>query len=108
MDKEMLQAEVATIIGVTEICVTNWENGRGEPQIRYMPQIISFLGYVPILPSLETFGERIKFYRQQKGLSHKRFAKLIGVDAGTISLWENGKNQPLGKHLKTLNDTIII
>ncbi|HVX52568.1 MAG TPA: helix-turn-helix transcriptional regulator [Chitinophagaceae bacterium] len=108
MDKGLLQAEVAAVLGVTEQCVTNWENGNGEPQIRYMPQIISFLGYYPLLSDLEIFGNKIKFYRQEKGLSHKRFAKLIGVDAGTISSWENGKNRPLRKHLKTLEDIMIV
>lgn len=38
--------EVAKIIGVTESTVWNWEHGT-EPELRNMPKIIEFLGYVP-------------------------------------------------------------
>ena len=108
MDKELHQADVATFFGVTEICVTNWENGRGEPQVRYMPKVVAFLGVDPYLSNLETFGGRLKYYRQRQGLSHKGISRLIGVDAATISAWENGENNPLGKHIKILQDILEI
>jgi DNA-binding transcriptional regulator YiaG len=94
MDKGLFQAEVAAIIGVSEQCITNWENGNGEPQIRHLPRIGSFLGTKSIFQSLESTSSRIKLYRQKNGLSYKWFANSIGVDAATISKWESGKNKP--------------
>jgi len=32
----------------------------------------------------------------------KRFSKLIGGDAATISSWENGENKPLARHKASL------
>ncbi|WP_457129299.1 helix-turn-helix domain-containing protein [Mucilaginibacter sp. HD30] len=43
----LLQKDVAEIVGVTEECVTGWENGRSSPQIHIYPAISVFLGYYP-------------------------------------------------------------
>jgi DNA-binding XRE family transcriptional regulator len=40
------QKDVAKIIGVTTSSVWNWEHGL-EPELRYQPQIITFLGVNP-------------------------------------------------------------
>jgi DNA-binding XRE family transcriptional regulator len=42
-DLKLLQKEVATLIGVTEDCITNWENNRFKPQKRYLHAINLFL-----------------------------------------------------------------
>ena len=47
IDLRMLQKDVANVIGVSEDCITNWENNRTIPQIQFMPKIIKFLGYNP-------------------------------------------------------------
>jgi DNA-binding XRE family transcriptional regulator len=41
------QKNVAKIIGVSTSSVWNWEHGL-EPELRYQPQIITFLGVNPI------------------------------------------------------------
>jgi transcriptional regulator with XRE-family HTH domain len=46
LDLGLLQLEVATMIEVTESTIWNWEHGT-EPELRHMPKIIEFLGYVP-------------------------------------------------------------
>jgi predicted transcriptional regulator len=46
LDLGLLQHELAETIGVTESTVCNWEHGT-EPELRHMPKIIEFLGYVP-------------------------------------------------------------
>ncbi|MBK8684321.1 MAG: helix-turn-helix transcriptional regulator [Bacteroidetes bacterium] len=43
MKKGLLQKEVAKIIGVTEDCITYWENGRSKPMKKYQLRIESFL-----------------------------------------------------------------
>jgi DNA-binding XRE family transcriptional regulator len=88
----LLQKEVAVILKVTEDCITNWENNRFKPHIKYYPSIISFLGYNPFVYNLETIGGRIKYYRQIHGLNYKKMGQLLRVDASTISIWENNLN----------------
>lgn len=83
-----MQKEVAKLIGVSEDCITYWENGRSEPQIQFIPYIIKFLGYMPLEIDISTLGGKIKDYRVRNGLSHKKMGKLFGVDATTIAAWE--------------------
>ena len=45
LDLGLTQIEVAEIIGVKESTVWNWEHGT-EPELRHIPKIIEFLGYV--------------------------------------------------------------
>lgn len=87
---QLLQKDVAKIIGVSEDCITYWENGRSEPQIQFMPKIIEFLDYVPIEVDSATHRGKLLEYRMRQGLSQKRLGKLVGADANTIARWENG------------------
>jgi len=41
-----------------------------------------------------TFGERLVYARNKKGLNQTQLAKLIGVRPNIISRWENGKQKP--------------
>ncbi len=43
---------------------------------------------------METFGERIKALRLEKGLGQIALAKSIGVGKSVISLWENDSCEP--------------
>jgi len=42
MDLNLLQRDVAGIIGVTECTICNWENGERKPGTKYTPRIIDF------------------------------------------------------------------
>jgi len=90
----MLQKDIATIIGITEDCVTNWENNRNIPQIQFMPKIIKFLGYNPNQCESITLGQKIKKFRVVNGLSLKKFGKLFNVDDSTVLGWEINKIKP--------------
>lgn len=39
-------------------------------------------------------GSRIRKYREDRGLSQKQLAKLIGVSNSRVSNWEQGLNRP--------------
>lgn len=41
------QKDIALQFGVSDDCITYWENKRSEPQIHFYPKIIKFLGFVP-------------------------------------------------------------
>jgi transcriptional regulator with XRE-family HTH domain len=90
----LLQKEVAAIIEVSEDTITYWENGRAVPMIHHYPNIISFLGYNQFNIALESLAGQINAYRILKGLSLKKFGKLIGVDGSTISSWEGAASIP--------------
>lgn len=50
------------------------------------------------LPSRAQFvaAVEVKKIRQQINLSQDKFAKLIGVDVGTLRNWEQGRREPTG------------
>ena len=101
------QADVAKIFEVCEDSITGWENGRSIPQIQYYPKLIEFLGYNPFPIKTDTLGGRIKKYRIENGLSHKKLGEKIGVDASTISAWEENEHIPNAKKMKILEQTFI-
>ena len=86
---KMTQAEVAKEIGVCEPSVFLWEANTVNPEIRYMPAVIRFLGYNP-LPEANTMPEQLVRRRTTlRGSSQKRCgASEIGVDPGTLARWE--------------------
>ena len=47
MDLGITQKEAARRIGANQWTVINWEKGRTEPAVRFVPRIIQFLGYEP-------------------------------------------------------------
>ena len=91
---KLKQADVAKVFDICEDSITGWENGRSEPQIQFYPKIIQFLGYNPFPVNTETLGGQIKNYRIAQGLSHKKFGQKIGVDASTVSGWEDNLHKP--------------
>jgi DNA-binding transcriptional regulator YiaG len=44
----------------------------------------------------------IEVYREQNGLSQEEFGKLVNVEAGTVSRWEQRKRTPRGDDLKNI------
>jgi len=47
LEKHLLQAEVAAILGVDRISVQNWERGVHEPNGKVIAKLTAFLGYNP-------------------------------------------------------------
>lgn len=93
LDSGLLQKEVAECIGVDTNTLINWELNYAAPKIQYLPKIIAFLGYSPV-PAGESFPEKLKTYRQVKGLSQLRLAHVLGVNPTTVVKWEAGTSQP--------------
>ncbi|HLP32820.1 MAG TPA: helix-turn-helix transcriptional regulator [Bacteroidia bacterium] len=100
IDLNLLQREVAVLIGVSEDCITYWENGRSTPQVQHAPAIISFLGCNPFERPEQTFGDRVWNYRYRHGLSHKKMGVKMGVDGSTVCSWENNEFMPHSATLK--------
>jgi DNA-binding transcriptional regulator YiaG len=102
MDLGMYQADVARQFKVSEDCVCYWENGRSHPHLKYFPLIIAFLGYYPFDHETTTFGGKIRRYKYEHGLSNRKFAQMIGVDAATVAKWERNERTPQYK----IRDTV--
>jgi len=102
------QAEVASVIGVSEACITFWENNRSYLQIKHYPKIIAFLGYNPFPVDISTLGGKVTKHRIEKGLSHRKFGELVGVDASTIAAWEQNTHKPSSKAVIKMKELGII
>ncbi|MBI5188936.1 MAG: helix-turn-helix transcriptional regulator [Nitrospirae bacterium] len=61
LDLGLTQLEVAKIIGVKESTVWNWEHGR-EPELKHMPKIIEFLGFVPFKCPEDPIG-KLRYFK---------------------------------------------
>jgi len=94
LDLKLCQHEVAQLIGVDKTTVFNWERNYSSPELRYIPKVIEYLGYVPFGKEPETLGGRIVYYRWLKGMTQKELARQLGVDPGTLAQWERGEKEP--------------
>jgi transcriptional regulator with XRE-family HTH domain len=101
MDLGLRQADVAAATGTHLLSVTNWELGHSEPELRFMPAVLRFLGYDP-RPAPATISDRLISFREGKGWSRNRLARELRVDPSTLARWEVGKRKPSGEHLERM------
>jgi transcriptional regulator with XRE-family HTH domain len=93
----LLQREVAGKLGVTDSTIWNWETNHNSPQLRFIPRIITFLGYDPHCMQSDSLGKRLVAYRRPLGLSQKELARRLGTDPTTLGRWKRGKGEPSRK-----------
>lgn len=94
LDLGLLQREAAQQVGASHASLVNWEKGWREPELRFMPAIIHFLGYDPTASEpTSSIGERLKAIRRARGLSRQKLAELIGIDESTLWKWERRGEQ---------------
>ena len=103
---KLLQKDVASQIGVDTTSVFNWEANTSQPDLRFVPAVIGFLGYNP-LPPADTLGEKLVRHRTVLGMSQKEAARRLGVDPSTLARWERGERQPLGVMLDVVNVFLV-
>jgi len=94
LELNLLQRDVAKVLGVDASTITNWEIDKTQPQLRFMPKVIEFLGYKPETSAPTTLGEKIKEYRRVHGLSQKRLAQFLQIDPGMLARWERDEGKP--------------
>ncbi len=51
MDGKLMQSVIPHIIGVSEAVSVSWENAT-QPYVKYVPNVIKFIGYISILGSV--------------------------------------------------------
>ena len=95
MDLGLFQKDVAQRIGCCVASIWLWENGTTEPELKWLPAILAWLGYDP-RPEGRTIGEKLVRFRTGRGWSQQRLAAELSVDPSTLSRWELGKKSPWG------------
>lgn len=106
IELKLRQEDTARIIEVCSDALRYWETNRSIPQIQHAPKVIQFLGYNPYRFETETLGGRIKYYQLLNGLSHKKFGKILKVDASTVRGWENNEFLPKRSTMEKLNEIL--
>lgn len=101
----LLQREVAAWIGVTKEVIHNWEGDHAEPEVRYYPALIGFLGYNP-LPDPNSLGQEVRRARMSRGWSIGRLAKEAGVDPATVARLERDIRRMAGKGMARFAQTL--
>jgi len=96
MDVALSQVGLARKWGVNIQTIRNWEVGRHDPAYRFMPRVMTFLGYDPC-PSDSSHASWLKAYRRAHGLTQRQMAKRLGVDQSTVEDWEKGLHEPMGR-----------
>lgn len=97
MELGLLQREVGQRIGASVATVWLWESNRVEPELKWMPAILDFLGYDPT-PAAQTLGQRLVRHRTRLGWTQRRLAQALRVDQTTLARWETGKRAPWGEY----------
>lgn len=91
----------ASLIGVDQESLKNWEGGKTEPTVGFFPRLISYLGYNP-LPEEKKRGGRIRRERISRGLSRKALADAVGVDEATIKRMEEDVKGMAGRAIRAI------
>lgn len=90
LQRNLSQEAAATVFGVTEATVVNWEKGHTEPPVHGMAALVQFLGYDPF-PEPKTLPERMLAKRRAMGWSIREAARALGVDPTSWGNWERGQ-----------------
>jgi len=93
LDKGLFQEQVAQILGVTEQCITNWELGHSEPEVRYIPKIIEFIGYCSYDHTADPI-DRVEAIRKAVGLTQEQMARILEVDESSLASWVCREHKP--------------
>lgn len=125
-EKGLTQQEVADLVHVDRVRITNWENGKREPNFENLSMLacifdvsIDFLLSENLEVSKErylkfkkekkkVFSERLKELRLKKGLTQTELGEKVGVKQNTFTNWENGKREPSYEKLEKLADLLDV
>lgn len=98
----MTQAGLAKLFNVGLTSIVNWENDHTEPELRYTPILIKFLGYDPLSLNPNSIGELLLAERRKYGWNQSVVAEKLGIDRDTFSKWERGGMIRLRKYKKLI------
>lgn len=88
----MYQKDLAKQLGVTASTVWNWEHGWAVDW-RYLPRLIVFIGYNPILRPDDVI-DRLAWYKRVNGLTLEQLGAEMGRDPEQLADWLSGRHAP--------------
>lgn len=124
--KGLTQKDVADLVQVDRVRITNWENGKREPNYENLSMLacifdvsIDFLlseyleiskeAYLKLKEEKKNlFSVRLKELRLKKGLTQTELGEKVGVKQSTFTNWENGKREPSYENLVKLADLLEV
>ena|SRR5258708_33294233 len=106
LELNLLQKEVAKLIGADTTSLWAWETNRKAPAVRFYPSIIQFLGYEPSDSENLSLAQKVRAYRYRRGLSQEDLALILRVDPRTISDWEADCSTPSAKNLNSMESLL--
>ncbi|MBM4136643.1 MAG: hypothetical protein FJ241_07405 [Nitrospira sp.] len=72
-----------------------------DPELRHIPKIIEFLGYVHFEYPEDPVG-KLEYFKQVKGLSCKRLGELMGRDPEQLTDWMSGRKKPCKRNIQSI------
>jgi transcriptional regulator with XRE-family HTH domain len=93
MQQGVSRRELARLLGASLQSIARWETNRTVPALRWLPAIVTFLGYVPYDPTAP-LRQRHRRQREAQGLTMRQFAATRGVVPSTVWRWERGGTRP--------------
>lgn len=55
-----------------------------------------------------TFGEKLVYYRNQKGMTQKALAEAMGITPTRLNYWEKGKREPDVEMIRLLAEALDV
>lgn len=97
----LMQKEVAQIVGIARSTYINLETGNHNGFDKTVADKLSKLYNIPVYDLLDDYnrfiavgqGKLIREHRESLNLGKRPFARLVGVDANMIRLWESERKQ---------------
>ena len=101
----LYHTDVANAVGCGVCSVNNWEMNHSEPELRFIPKIIEFLGYNPKPMPSDTLG-RLAWYKWSRGLNYIELGNQMGIHPEQLTDWISGRHKPFRKSLDRI-DTFL-
>lgn len=112
---QLTQIELSKAIGVTQLAISNWEQGKHSISVENLEKLSLYFGVsIPYilgitkkkgvnnnsvkkvydLSDLVRFQLRLTELRRDKALTKAELGKKLGTSEETISNWESGRSEP--------------
>jgi DNA-binding transcriptional regulator YiaG len=86
-------------MAVSTATLVTWEHNHSNPELKYRPKILEFLGYDPCAHTgRETLAEQIRSFRLRNGITQRELGQMLDVNGSTVSNWDTKSKNPWRHH----------
>jgi transcriptional regulator with XRE-family HTH domain len=94
LDDKLQVKQLAAQLGTTIENIINWEKAVKAPRLSFLPRIIDYLGYCPVIERPLSLGQKVKLKRTYAGIGYEQLANKLGIGVNTILRWEESTEEP--------------